>query len=81
MKFGIVFPHHEMGNDPGAITAYAQGAEAMGADHMLIYDHVLGADPNRPGGWRGPYDKDIAFHEPFTVFSFMAAVTKKIVFL
>ena len=49
-----------MGNDPGAIKAYAQGAEAMGADHMLIYDHVLGADPNRPGGWRGPYDKDIA---------------------
>ena len=80
MKFGIVFPHHEIGNDPGAIKAYAQGAEAMGADHMLIYDHVLGADPNRPGGWRGPYDKDIAFHEPFTVFSFMAAVTKKIVF-
>ena len=80
MKLGIVFPHHEMGNDPGAIKAYAQGAEAMGADHMLIYDHVLGADPDRPGGWTGPYDKDVAFHEPFTVFSFMAAITEKIEF-
>ena len=68
MKLGIVFPHHEIGTDPGAVKAYAIGAEALGADHMLIYDHVLGADPNRPGGWRGPYDKDVAFHEPFTVF-------------
>ena len=49
MKLGIVFPHNEMGNDPGAIKAYAQGAEAMGADHMRIYDHVLGADPDGPG--------------------------------
>ena len=80
MKLGIVFPHHEIGTDPGAIRAYALGAEALGAEHMLIYDHVLGADPNRPGGWRGPYDKDVAFHEPFTVFSFMAALTTRIEF-
>ena len=80
MKLGVVFPHHEIGTDPGAIKAYAQGAEEMGADHMLIYDHVLGADPDRPGGWNGAYDKDVAFHEPFTVFSFMAAVTSKITF-
>ena len=80
MKFGVVFPHHEIGTDPGAIKAFAQGAEALGADHMLIYDHVLGADRDRPGGFNGPYDKDVAFHEPFTVFSFMAAVTERIVF-
>ena len=80
MKVGIVFPHNEIGTDPGAIKAYAQGAEALGADHMIIYDHVLGADPDRPGGFRGPYDKDIAFHEPFTTFSFMAAVTESIEF-
>ena len=41
---------------------------------------MLGADPNRPGGCAGPYDKDVAFHEPFTVFSFMAAVTETIEF-
>jgi len=80
MKLGVVFPHNEIGTDPEAIKAYAQGAEELGADHMLIYDHVLGADPDRPGGFRGPYDKDVAFHEPFTVFSFMAAVTSTISF-
>ncbi len=78
MKIGVVFPHNEIGTDPAAIKAYAQGVEALGADHMLIYDHVLGADPDRPGGFRGPYDKDVAFHEPFTVFSFMAALTSRI---
>ena len=36
---------------------------------------MLGADRNRPGGFEGPYDKDVAFHEPFSIFSFIAAVT------
>ena len=80
MKLGIVFPHDEIGTDPIAIRDYAQGAEALGADHLMIYDHVLGADPDREGGWDGPYDKDVAFHEPFTLFSYMAAVTSTIDF-
>ena len=78
MEFGAVFPHNEIGTDPGAIKAYAQGVEALGATHLLIYDHVLGADPNRAGGWKGAYDKDVAFHEPFTTFAFVAAVTEKL---
>ncbi len=78
MEFGAVFPHNEIGTDPGAIRDYAQGAEALGATHLLIYDHVMGADPNRPGGWKGAYDKDVAFHEPLTAFAFIAAVTEKI---
>lgn len=78
MEFGVVFPHNEIGTDPDAIKAYAQGAEALGATHMLIYDHVLGADPDRPGGWQGPYDKDTAFHEPMTTFAYIAAVTERI---
>ena len=78
MEFGAVFPHNEIGTDPGAIRDYAQGAEALGATHLLIYDHVMGADPNRPGGWKGAYDKDVAFHEPLTTFAFIAAVTEKI---
>ena len=80
MKLGVVFPHNEIGTDPIAIRDYAQGAEALGADHILTYDHVLGADPDRPGGWSGPYDKDVAFHEPFTLFAFMAAATSRIGF-
>jgi probable F420-dependent oxidoreductase len=51
----------------------------MGFTHLLLYDHVLGADPNRPGGWKNrPYDKDVRFHEPLTTFAFIAGVTEKI---
>ncbi len=76
MQLGAVLPHNEIGTDPGAIKAYAQGLEGLGVAHLLIYDHVLGADPSRPGGFRGPYDKDVAFHEPLTTFAFIAAVTR-----
>lgn len=79
MQFGVVFPHHEIGTDPGAIKAFVQGAEALGATHLLIYDHVMGADPVRPGGWKNrPYDKDVRFHEPLTTLAFVAAVTQRI---
>ena len=78
MEICAVFPHNEIGTDPQAIKDYAQGVEELGATHLLIYDHVLGADRDRPGGFEGPYDKDVAFHEPFTTFAFIAAVTKKL---
>ena len=78
MKIGYVIPHHEIGADPSDLKALAQGAEAMGADHLLLYDHVLGADRNRPGGFEGPYDKDVRFHEPLTAFAYLAGVTETI---
>jgi len=78
VEYGIVFPHNEIGVDPSAVREFVRGAEGLGFTHLLIYDHVLGADAKRPGGWSGPYDKDVAFHEPFVTFGFIAAVTKRI---
>ena len=78
MQIGAVLPHNEIGTDPGAMKAYAQGVEALGMTHILLYDHVLGADRNRPGGFKGPYDKDTAFHEPLTTFAFIAALTERV---
>ena len=43
--------------------------------NLLVYDHVLGADRDRPGGFEGVYDKDVAFHEPLTFLAFVAGVT------
>ena len=51
MKIGVVFPQTEYGNDPAALRDYAQTAEGLGFSHILAYDHVLGANPARPGGW------------------------------
>lgn len=78
MEIGIVFPQTEIGKDPAAVRDFAQAAEGLGFSHLLIYDHVLGADPDRPGGWRGPYDMNTPFHEPFVTFGYLAAVTERI---
>jgi probable F420-dependent oxidoreductase len=78
MKIGAVLPHNEIGTDPGEVRAFAQGLEEMGISNLLIYDHVLGADPDRPGGFKGAYDKDVAFHEPLTTFAFIAAITSRL---
>ena len=44
MRIGVVFPQTELGGDPGAVRAYAQAAEGLGYRHLLVYDHVVGAD-------------------------------------
>ena len=54
MKIGVVFPQIEFPADPVAIRDYAQAAEEPGFTHIVAYDHVLGANPDRPGGWQGP---------------------------
>jgi len=78
MHIGVVFPQVEIGTDPGAIRDYAQAVEAMGYTHILTFDHVLGANPDRPGGWKGPYTHRHAFHEPFVLFGFLAAATRRV---
>ena len=78
MHYGVVFPQIEFGNDPDTIRDYAQAAEALGYDYSLVYDHVLGADPNRARRLTGPYTHQDPFHEPMVLFGFLAAVTKRI---
>jgi probable F420-dependent oxidoreductase len=78
MNIGVVFPQTEFGNDPIAVRDYAQTAEDLGYTHVVAYDHILGANPNRPGGWQGPYTYQSAFHEPFVLFSYLAAITQKL---
>ncbi|MEZ5298224.1 MAG: LLM class F420-dependent oxidoreductase [Ilumatobacteraceae bacterium] len=78
MEIGCVLPHHEIGSDPGAIRAFAQGAEELGMTHLLAYDHVVGVDRKRPGGFEGPYDSNTQFHEPLVLFGFLAACTSTI---
>ena len=80
MKIGLVYPQTELGSDPAAIQEYAQTAEGLGFSHILAYDHILGANPNRPGGWKGPYNYQTPVMEPLTLFTYMAAFTRRIEF-
>jgi len=78
MRAGAVFPQLEIGTDPDVIAKYVRTVEELGYDHVVIFDHVLGADPNRPGGWTGAYDHRSAFHEPLVLFGYLAAITTKL---
>jgi probable F420-dependent oxidoreductase len=42
---------------------------------------VLGANPDRPGGWSGPYTFQDSFHEPLVLFGYLAGLTQKIEFV
>jgi probable F420-dependent oxidoreductase len=80
VQVGVTFPQSEIGADPKAIRDYSQAAEDLGYEHLLAYDHVLGADPTNRKGWRG-YTHETMFHEPLTLFSYLAAVTRRLEFV
>ncbi len=72
MKYGVVYPQNELPANPETLKTFAQAVEDSGFDHLLTYEHVLGANPDRPGGWTGPYTHQDAFWDPFTMFSYLA---------
>jgi probable F420-dependent oxidoreductase len=76
MRVGVTFPQTELGGDPGAVRAYGERIEELGFSHILVYDHVVGADPAVHEGWNGPYDVRTTFHEPFVMFGYLAGVTR-----
>ena len=80
MKLGVVFPQIEIGADPGAVRAYGQAVEQIGYHHILAYEHVVGANTASRPNWRGPYDIDSVFHEPFVLFGYLAGLTERIEF-
>ena len=78
MRVGAVFPQTEIGSDPAAVRDYAQAVEALGFDHLLAFDHVLGANVGSRPGWGGAYDSDDMFHEILVLFGYLASLTKRI---
>jgi len=82
MKIGVVYPQTELNGDPNAIKAIGLATEELGYDHLLAYDHVVGAihSDREPELW-GPYTDKDPFHCPFTMFSYLAAITKRIEFV
>ena len=79
MKIGAVYPQIELGGSPEALDAIGRAVEAMGLDHIVMYDHVVGAihAGREPPLW-GPYTESDPFHDPFVAFGYLAGITKKI---
>jgi len=79
MQIGVTLPQTRFDGDPVAVRDFAQAAEELGFSHVLVYDHVLGAEHagRDPELW-GPYTEHDPFHEPFVVLAYIAAITTRL---
>ncbi len=77
-----MYPQVELGGDPDAVRRLGRGVEALGYDHLLAYDHVLGAvHDGRVPALDGPYTERDPFHDPLVMFAYLAAMTERIGFV
>jgi probable F420-dependent oxidoreductase len=76
VQIGVIYPQTELPTDVDTVRAYVSKVEELGYRHFEIYDHVLGADPAVHTGWKGPYDVDTTFHEPFVFYGFLAGIAQ-----
>jgi probable F420-dependent oxidoreductase len=81
MEIGVAYPQFELHGDPAAVGRFARAAEDLGFDHLLAYEHVLGAvHADRSPPLSGPYDEHDPFHDPFVMFAYLAGITDRIRF-
>ncbi|MEY9966642.1 putative F420-dependent oxidoreductase [Streptacidiphilus sp. MAP12-16] len=81
MQIGVVYPQIELRGDPSAVRRFGRAVEDLGFDHLLAYDHVLGAvHADRTPRLTGPYAEHDPFHDPFVMFAHLAAITERISF-
>ncbi len=80
MQIGASLPIGDIGAGPAVIRDYAQAAEELGFDYLVAPDHVLGANPASAEGGDAVGTTDVAYHDPFVLFGFLAACTQRIGF-
>ncbi len=81
MLIGAIYPQIEMNADPANVKRFGLAVEHLGFDYVLAYDHVLGAPhADRDPALTGPYNENDPFHDPFTMFSYLAGLTQHIGF-
>jgi probable F420-dependent oxidoreductase len=81
MEIGVAYPQIELRGDPAAVRQFGRAVEDLGFDHILAYDHVLGAvHADRTPPLLGPYTEHDPFHDPFVMFAHLAAITERIQF-
>jgi probable F420-dependent oxidoreductase len=79
MRIGAVYPQTEAGGDPSNVREFGLAMERMGLDHVLAFDHVVGASHiGRDPPLSGPYTEHDPFHDPLMMFAYLAGITNKI---
>ncbi|MCU7820327.1 LLM class flavin-dependent oxidoreductase [Kitasatospora sp. DSM 101779] len=69
MQLGVNVPNFGPGTDPGVLREWAQTAEGLGFDLLMVSDHVA-VTPDVAERYPEP------FYEPFTTLSWLAGVTR-----
>lgn len=81
MKIGVAYPTTEVAADPDVVRRFMKAAEDLGYDYVIAYDHVVKATrEGREPALTGPYTEKHAFHDPFVLFGFAAAITHRLEF-
>ena len=81
MDIGVAYPQIELRGDPAAVGEFGRAVEQLGFDHILAYDHVLGAvHADRTPQLTGPYTEQDPFHDPFVMFAYLTGITERIHF-
>ncbi len=81
MEIGVAYPQTESRGDPAGVRRFGTAIEDFGFDHLLTYEHVLGAvHAGRTPPLIGPYTERDPFHDPFVMFAYLAGLTERIRF-
>src|SRR6478735_5872129 len=81
MQIGAAYPQNELRGDASGVRRIGKAVEDLGFDHLLAYDHVLGAvHADRTPPLPGPYTERDPFHDPFVLFGYLAGITERIGF-
>lgn len=82
MKLGAAYPSTEVSGDTDAVRRFVRAVDELGYDHIMVPDHVVKASlEDRDPPVTGPYSEKHSFHDPFVLFSFMAALTDRLQFV
>ncbi|TDD00010.1 LLM class flavin-dependent oxidoreductase [Nonomuraea deserti] len=71
MRLGVNVPNFGPGTDPGVLRRWAQTAEGLGFDLLMVSDHVV-ITPDVAQKYPAP------FYEPFTTLAWLAGCTSRI---
>ncbi len=80
VQLGTNLPLQDVGGAPETVKELAQAAEALGYDHLMLADHVLGVNVATRPDWGNRNTSADFFHDPFVAFGFLAGCTRAIGF-
>ncbi len=78
MRVGASFPHFAIGHDPAMIRDWAQAVDDLGYADIAVTEHVLGFVDDPAPSLYGPVVPETPIAEPFVLFGYLAAVTRRV---